>query len=177
MSAMKDHFLMLAAYNRWANNLLLGAVEKLDDEQYHKNVGAYFGSIHATLNHVLVADHVWLARFAGEADPYDTLDDVIIHDTFADLKEAREKEDGRIIAMVQMMSEADLSATFRFRTLRKPLVEAMPTSHALAHFFNHHTHHRGQVSVMLTQFGLKTPAMDMLYFQRDLQTGKVGRAA
>lgn len=174
---MKDFFLMHAAYNKWANDLVLGAVGELDDAQYHRDVGAFFGSIHATLNHVLVADHVWLARFAGEPEPYDTLDDIILYDTFADLKEARAKEDGRIIAMVQMMSEADLSATFRFRTLRKPLVEAMPTSHALAHFFNHHTHHRGQVSVMLTQFGLKTPAMDMLYFQRDLQIGRVGKAA
>ncbi|MBL8574950.1 MAG: damage-inducible protein DinB [Hyphomicrobiaceae bacterium] len=166
---MKDHFRMLAAYNTWANKLMFDCIAQLGEADYHKPMGAYFSSINRTLNHVLVADQVWLARFNGEVEPYDTLDDLVLYEDFADMRGARAKCDGHIEAMVSLLTAEDIAAVFRFRTLRKPLVEAMPMSHALAHFFNHQTHHRGQVSVMLTQLGLKTPAMDMLYFQRELQ--------
>lgn len=167
---MKDHFRMLAAYNTWANKLMFDCIAQLSEADYHKQMGAYFGSVNRTLNHVLVADQVWLARFNGEVEPYDTLDDLVLYEDFADMREARAKCDGHIEAMVSLLTEADIAAVFRFRTLRKPLVETMPMSHALAHFFNHQTHHRGQVSTLLTQLGLKTPAMDMLYFQRELQS-------
>jgi uncharacterized damage-inducible protein DinB len=164
--AMKDHFKMLAAYNSWANGVMCDVIATLSDEEYHRQMGAFFGSINRTLNHVLVADHIWLARFAGEAEPYDTIDDLVLFEDFADLREARVRSDGHIEAFVSLLTEDEIKAPFRFRTLKKPLVETMPLGDALAHFFNHHTHHRGQVSTLLTQLGRKTPAMDLLYFQR-----------
>ena len=65
---MRDHYRMLAAYNAWANRILYEEVGKLDDAAYRRNLGAFFGSLHRTLNHLLTADRIWMKRFTGAGD-------------------------------------------------------------------------------------------------------------
>ncbi|MEM9139580.1 MAG: DinB family protein, partial [Pseudomonadota bacterium] len=71
---MKAHFEMMAAYNAWANGRLYQAVEKLDDDDYRRDLGAFFRSLHGTLNHLYVADIIWMARFRGQPIPAWDLD-------------------------------------------------------------------------------------------------------
>ncbi len=169
---MQKHFRMFAAYNRWANERLYEAAAKLPDADYRAERGAFFGSLHGTLNHILVADRVWMRRFTGEG-PTPTRLDEILFDTLEPLAAARRDEDERIIAWVEGLSEADLAGTFTYRTLTRPTDVTQPRAPALAHFFNHQTHHRGQCHTLLTIAGGKSaaPEMDLIYFQRETGIG------
>ena len=116
---------MFAAYNRWANERLYEAAAKLPDADYRAERGAFFGSLHGTLNHILVADRVWMRRFTGEG-PTPTRLDEILFDTLEPLAAARRDEDERIIAWVEGLSEADLAGTFTYRTLTRPTDVTQP---------------------------------------------------
>ena len=94
---MLDHYRMFADYNRWANRLLYEAARNLGDADYRENKGAFFGSLHATFNHVLAADRIWLKRFTGTGDAPASLD-TLLFDDLASLSSARTTEDDRIIA-------------------------------------------------------------------------------
>jgi len=78
---MHDHFTQFARYNGWANRLLYTATAQLSDEQYRQDVGLFFTSVHGTLNHLLVADAIWMKRLTGEGEAPAKLD-VILHDGF-----------------------------------------------------------------------------------------------
>ena len=58
------HAHMMARYNRWQNRSLYAAVVTLSDAQRREDKGAFFGSLHKTLAHILWADRVWMSRFA-----------------------------------------------------------------------------------------------------------------
>ena len=73
---MKQHFMMFAAYNRWANARIYDAAAALPEEAFKRDVGAFFGSLMGTLNHILVADRIWLKRFTGEGEAPASLDTV-----------------------------------------------------------------------------------------------------
>src|SRR5260370_15378517 len=113
---MKAHYAALARYNAWANRHLYDAAAQLSDADYRADRGAFFKSMHCTLNHLLTADWVWMHRFTGEG-PSPTRLDAIQHERLADLRAAREAEDRRIIAYVDGLSEERLA-----RTLRHPRV-------------------------------------------------------
>jgi len=167
---MKAYFQMLAHYNRWANRLLLQACSSLPDHAYHHDLGAYFGSIHGTLNHLYVADAIWLHRLSGEGESPYSLEEQPF-DLLADLSAARAILDERLIALIDMMDEDEIHNSILYRTIRKPLVMEQPVSSALAHVFNHQAHHRGQVHSFLTQLRYKPPALDLIYFQRETGIG------
>jgi uncharacterized damage-inducible protein DinB len=104
---MKALFDMMAAYNAWANRRLYDSCANLTGEERRAGLGAFFGSLHGTLNHMLVADRIWMARFEGEEPPGDALD-AEIYDKFVALRSAREAEDSRISAHVAGLTEAAL---------------------------------------------------------------------
>ena len=112
---MKAQFEMLAAYNAWVNERLYEAAARLGDADYRADRGAFFGSLHGTLNHLLLGDRIWMHRFTGEGDEPKHLD-AILHDDFPSLRAARRAEDGRIITYVERLSEADLRGTIRYRS-------------------------------------------------------------
>ena len=170
---MNSPFPMLAAYNSWANRRLYDAVSALPDADYRADRGAFFRSVHGTLNHLLVADRIWMRRFSGEGPTYDRLD-LILHGRLDDLRAAREAEDERIIHWIGRLSENDLAATFTYTPITNPQPVTQPLAPALFHFFNHQTHHRGQAHAVLTGLGRDAPALDLITFQR--QTG-IGLAA
>lgn len=169
---MKSHFAMFALYNRWANQRLYAAAEKLSDADYRMNRGAFFGSLHGTLNHLLLADQIWRRRFTGDG-PVHTRLDAILHEQLAPLRAERVAEDESIIAFVDGMSESDLDGMFSFRTVVNPQDITQRYSAAMAHFFNHQTHHRGQAHAILTAAGGRdaAPSFDMIIFQRESGIG------
>jgi uncharacterized damage-inducible protein DinB len=157
--ALIRNFRMLARYNALANRRLYEACARLPDTERKQSRPAFFGSIHGALNHVIVGDRIWLARFAGQEAPSTNLD-AILYEDFGELREAREKEDSRIEAFAAGIDERFLKGKIRYvnnegRTLEDP-VELL-----VAHFFNHQTHHRGQVHDMLTQTNVPPPVLDL----------------
>ncbi len=162
---MKAHFEMMAAYNAWANARLQGAVEALGEADYRADLGAFFGSVHGTLNHLVVADRIWLARFRGEPPPGLRLDQ-IVHDDRAGLAAARRALDAEIIDFVAGLTEDRLAGDFSYRPITRDGEMTQKLAPALAHFFNHQTHHRGQVHALTTRLTGEAPALDLIYFQR-----------
>ena len=159
-------FPMLAGYNAWANRRLYEATAALDDTQYRADAGLFFKSLHGTLNHLLVADRIWMQRFTGEGEAPDRLD-AILHDDLADLRAARESEDHRITGFVGGLDEAALAGTFSYRRVTTPERFTQPLAPALLHLFNHQTHHRGQCHAGLTRLVGEAPALDLLFFHRE----------
>lgn len=167
---MTPHFRMLAAYNGWANNRLYDAAAALPDADYRADRGAFFKSVHGTLNHLLVADRIWMKRFTGAGEAPSRLDAILFED-LAPLRQAREAEDRRIIAYVDGLSEEALAGRFRFRRASSPEEFEQPLAPALLHVFNHQTHHRGQVHAMLTGLVGRAPELDLIFFQRESGMG------
>lgn len=170
---MKAHYEMFAAYNRWANRRLYDRAALLADADYRADRGAFFGSVHATLNHLLVTDRIWMRRFSGEGETYPRLD-LILHEDFSGLREAREAEDERIVSWFGSLDDRALQGTFTYRPVSRPEQEiTQPLGPALAHFFNHQTHHRGQVHAVMTGIGGRSaaPELDLVYFQRETGIG------
>jgi uncharacterized damage-inducible protein DinB len=162
---LKAHFDQLAAYNRWANQRMYTDAASLPDETRKRPAGLFFGGVHGTLNHLLVADHIWMRRFTGEGPQPERLNQVL-HEDFAVLRAAREAEDERIFAFVTGTDQYDRVLEYQNSSGRTFRQELGP---ALTHFFNHQTHHRGQVHAGLTIAGIREPAsLDLLVFQRGL---------
>lgn len=167
---MKRLYAMLAGYNAWCNRRLYDAAAQLPDADYRADRGAFFKSVHGTLNHLLATDRIWMKRFTGQGDAPTRLD-AILFDNLADLRAARETEDARIVAYIDRLTEADLAGRIRYRTITNPTDIEQPLAPVLSHFFNHQTHHRGQVHCLLTGFGRDAPALDLIAFQRETGTG------
>ena len=162
---LRKHFIMMAAYNRWANGILYDAASVLTDEEYRRDTGAFFASMHGTLNHVLVADMIWMHRFTGQGELPGRLD-TILHDSFEELRTAREAMDQRIQSWVDRLNDDVLGGRFTYVTATDMKTVSQRLAPALAHFFNHQTHHRGQAHATLTALGKPSLALDLIYFQR-----------
>ena len=165
---MKPHFAMMAGYNAWCNERIYDVAAQLSDADYRADRGAFFKSVHGTLNHLLVTDRIWLKRFSGQGEAPNRLD-AILFENLPELCAAREREDERIVGYIDGLSDADLAGRIRYKTITNPAEIEQPLAPALVHFFNHQTHHRGQVHCLLTGFGLEAPSLDLILFQR--QTG------
>jgi uncharacterized damage-inducible protein DinB len=166
-----DHCRMFAHYNAWANARVYEAAARLSDEQYRADRGAFFRSVHGTLNHLLVTDRIWMQRFTGRGETYDRLD-TILHERLDELRTAREAEDRRIVGWIDSLDDAALDGVIRYRRVSTPEEFVQPLAPALRHFFNHQTHHRGQAHMVLTTLGKEAPPLDLLFFQRLAATGK-----
>ena len=163
---MKSHYTMFAGYNAWANRRLYDAAASLSDADYRADRGAFFKSMHGTLNHLLATDLIWMKRLTGAGEAPDRLD-AVLHETFSPLRAAREAEDRRIVAWVQGLDEEKLRGTIRYRRVSTPEEFEQATMPALDHWFNHQTHHRGHAHMILTSLGRPAPELDLLFFQRE----------
>lgn len=163
---------MFARYNEWANRRLYDAAKKLPDADYRAERGAFFGSVHGTLNHILVADRIWMRRFTGKGPVYTKLD-MIVCDGLTALRAEREAEDQKIIDYIERLDPEKLATTFTYRTIVSPTDITQPLGPALSHFFNHQTHHRGQAHGLMTALAGRgaAPSMDMIVFQRETGIG------
>jgi len=160
--AVKAHFQQFAEYNAWANRRLYDTCARLDPAEFVAPRAGFFPSIQRTLNHILVADRIWMGRFEGMDAGIAGLDQVL-YDDFDALRAARDREDARIRRHVERLPEAALGGELAYRNMAG---EARRTERrwALAHFFNHQTHHRGQAHAMLSATAVTPPALDLLYF-------------
>jgi uncharacterized damage-inducible protein DinB len=166
-----DHARVSARYNRWMNDKLYAVAAKLTDAERKKDRGAFFGSIHGTLNHLLLADRVWLGRFTGaEVQEGDlgpggirSLDQELYAD-FDELRRERAKTDDEIEGYVATLTEEKLAGPLRY--LRHGVVNQFPLWHAVAHLYNHQTHHRGQVTTLLMQAGHDPGVTDLVALLR-----------
>jgi uncharacterized damage-inducible protein DinB len=167
MHIMKKHFVQFASYNTWANARLYEAALALGEVDYRRNVGAFFKSLHGTLNHLLVADRIWMKRLTGEGEPPSGLD-TIIHEDRQQLALARAEEDERIVRFVASLEEANFSGSLKYATTSGKSFE-QTTADILAHLFNHQTHHRGQAHTILSICtGKEPPSLDLLGMLRGL---------
>src|SRR3712207_8042096 len=116
---MKQHFGMMAGYNAWCNERLYDVAAQLSDADYCADRGAFFKSVHGTLNHLLVADRIWMRRFTGEGEAPARLDAILFAD-LGELRAARVREDERIAAYIEGLTDATLSGTIRYRTITNP---------------------------------------------------------
>src|SRR5215204_273352 len=162
---MKSRYVMFAAYNRWANARIYAAAAGLPGRDYRADRGAFFKSMHGTLNHLLVGDRIWMRRLTGTGDAPDRLD-AILYDDFAALRRARDEEDERIAHYVDRLTEEDLAGSLIYRTISNPRTIEQTLAPALDHFFNHQTHHRGQAHCLLTMLTGDAPSFDLIIFQR-----------
>jgi uncharacterized damage-inducible protein DinB len=163
---MKAHFVMMANYNEWANARLYRMAGKLEDALYRKEMGAYFKSLHGTLNHLLVSDRIWMHRLTGTGEHPEKLNAVLFED-LPSMHAARVAEDNRIIQFVQSLDESELEEVWEYRTLNGA-PQRQRRRQILAHLFNHETHHRGQAHAILTVLGVAEPEpLDLLIMQRE----------
>ena len=152
----------MARYNRWQNENLYGAADTLSAEERNRERGAFFGSIHKTLSHLLWADQVWMGRFTDQPRPPGGIpDSVALYPDWRALSEERARFDQSIVAWADAVDEAWLAQDQTYysggsgRNLTRPRVLLV------THMFNHQTHHRGQVHCMLTQAGAKPQDTDL----------------
>lgn len=160
-----QNFQMLAEYNAWADRLVYAATAELTHDELHRDTGAFFGSIFATLSHILTADRIWLNRFTGEGPKPLALNERP-YDRFEDLRAARVAEDDRLIRFTQTLTPGALEQSFTYSPVSSPEIITQKLWPALTHMFNHQTHHRGQVHAGLTGMGKPSLSLDLIYFVR-----------
>jgi uncharacterized damage-inducible protein DinB len=154
-----EHFQTLARYNSIVNQRLYDACSSLSDDDYRKERFGSFGSIHRTLNHILLGDRVWMDRFEGAGLTTPPLD-TILYEEFAALRQARQNEDARIEIFMASLTDEFFASKIRYVN-SKSLEFSDPALLVVPHMFNHQTHHRGQVHTMLSHAGIKPPSLDM----------------
>ncbi len=154
---------LMARFNAWVNARLYGSVAGLADDEYRKDRGAFFGSIHNTLNHLLVVDRLWTGRIEGLDRGVRALDQ-ILYDDFEGLRAARIDEDARLVALVDRLGDEGARAPVTYRRILGSGEQRTRCDHILITLFNHQTHHRGQVHDMLTQTAVAPPPLDLIIF-------------
>lgn len=164
--------LLMAEYNRWMNEKVYAAATNLTEDEFMADKKAFFGSVCGTLNHLLVGDLIWLNRFSTLHGDFSALQplaafpkphaiDQCLFNSIGDLKAAREKLDEIILAFAGQVSPLHLELNLQYRNT-KGEAHSKPFGELLQHFFNHQTHHRGQVTTLLSQFGKDVGATDLL---------------
>jgi uncharacterized damage-inducible protein DinB len=164
----RDYCVMMARYNAWQNRQLEGFLDALEPKELTKNRKAFFGSILGTVNHLLWGDQMWMSRFdGGPAPTLGIKDSPRLHATLGAWSAERFRTDGRIRLWADAVRNVDLQGDLTWhsgilgRDMRTPMAQAV------THFFNHQTHHRGQVHAMLTAAGSDAPVSDLLFMPED----------
>jgi uncharacterized damage-inducible protein DinB len=154
-------FRALSDYNIWINQRLYAACADLSDAERRLDRGAFFHSIHGTLNHLLLGDRLWLARFQQRAYEVCALDDEL-YQRFDELRDERHKTDREIATWLASLSDEQLAAPFVYRSIVQPANHCFPLWFLITHFFNHQTHHRGQLTTLLHQAGIDVGVTDLI---------------
>ncbi len=177
--ARQQQYALMGRYNRDMNQRLYAAAANLSEDQLADNVGAFFQSIVGTLNHLYVADIMWLQRFAKRqfaaagclaeiavmASP--TSLNQVIYEDFDDLLRARRALDAQICQWSEALTEDCFDQPFVYKN-SKGHDFCKPFGLVLQHFFNHQTHHRGQVTTLLSQQGVDVGVTDLLLWIEEL---------
>lgn len=158
----------MARYNAWQNRQITGFAEALPAEETTRDRGAFFGSILGTLNHLLWGDLMWMSRFDGGAAPAAPgADSPTLHPTIADWSAERFRTDGRIRRWADGLRNVDLQGSLSWYSGVVGAEVSKPVALCVVGFFNHQTHHRGQVHAMLTAAGSDAPVSDLFLMPED----------
>jgi uncharacterized damage-inducible protein DinB len=172
-STLLENYGFLARYNRWFNQRLYAACAQLPDEERQRDRGAFFGSIHRTLNHIVWGDRMWLRRFAAQGVdmpalraevlelPEGARHETLLYEDWSALCVARDELDAAIEQWVAQMPPSFPLSIMRYGNT-KGMQREHPAWQALTHFFNHQTHHRGQVTALLAQAGIDPGTTDLI---------------
>ncbi len=175
--SIKQNFEHMAAYNRWMNQKIYRSAARLSEAELHADRKAFFRSVFGTLNHILVADTIWLKRFARHPSNFHALQAVldidapsslsqVLHDNFAQLEIARCVMDEIIIRMCSEAAVDDYIQPLRYvTTTGQGFVDDFAI--LVQHFFNHQTHHRGQITTLLSQSAIDVGATDLVAMLRE----------
>ena len=167
----------LARYNTWMNERLYALCATLTDEDRKRDLGAFFHSVHGTLNHLLLADRAWLGRFTRDRTLAESGDgegraialtgrlDQELYTDFELLRRERKRTDAAIETWVRGLDATRLAAPLSYRTSKGDPHEH-PLWWAVTHFFNHQTHHRGQLTTLLSQLGHDPGVTDLIALLR-----------
>jgi uncharacterized damage-inducible protein DinB len=151
---------MLAEYNRWMNEKVYAAAARLTDAQRREDRGAFFKSLHGTLDHIVWGDTAWLARLEGRKVALPAAG-TIMHDEFEALSRARATLDSQILAWARTVTPEWLARPFTWTSQVYATTFKHPTWALVAQMFNHQTHHRGQATTLLMQFGIDPGVTDI----------------
>lgn len=155
---------MMARYNAWQNSEIRKLVEAMPEAELTEDRGAFFGSIFATLNHILWADVFWLYRLGvGEKPDFAGSKHTEATPTIHVWGAERFKVDGRINEWTRLLKAVDLTGDVEWTSVLKDQKMSTPRAQCIMHMFNHQTHHRGQVHAMLTASGQKTTDTDLVF--------------
>ncbi|PCI27599.1 MAG: damage-inducible protein DinB [SAR324 cluster bacterium] len=169
---MKSNFELMASYNQWMNKSTYEAASNLAEDELEADLGAFFGSIIGTLNHILVGDRIWLKRFASHDAAFPSLDyvralevpsslDTTLYLNLSALRDARVKMDEVIVEFASELADEAIGSTLSYSNTKGERF-TKNFGFLLQHFFNHQTHHRGQVSILLSQSGVDVGVTDLL---------------
>ena len=153
---------LFAAYNSWINDRLYAACAGLPDEERKRDRGAFFRSIHGTLNHLLLADSIWMGRFEAKPFAFSSLDQEL-YAGFDELRARRGEMDRRIERWAEGLTDAALDAKLTFTSVLSKRTHSPTLWKVVAHFFNHQAHHRGQLTTLLSQAGVDYGGTDLLF--------------
>jgi uncharacterized damage-inducible protein DinB len=152
----------MAAWHAWAFDQLYAVVDRLDDDQYRREAGLFFKSVHGTLNHMLLVEHVWRGRLVGERFEAKSLADEVEPDR-ARLRLRLRDHAAIWVATLDALEDERLAGDLAYRSLKGDAY-TIPRASLVQTVFAHGAHHRGQISTVLTQWGLEAPVMDFPYF-------------
>jgi uncharacterized damage-inducible protein DinB len=159
-----DYVRLMAGYNRWQNDSLFATTDTLTDAARRQDRGAFFSSIHGTLSHLIWADAIWMHRFAGTPKPPGGIkDSPSLVDDWADLAAQRIALDATIITWAGTVGNDWLRANMTWFSGAAGREVTKPNWFLTTHFFNHQTHHRGQIHAMLTAAGAKPDDTDLFF--------------
>ncbi|TKZ20760.1 damage-inducible protein DinB [Shimia litoralis] len=159
---------MMAQYNAWQNSQMKSVLEKLTEADLRADRGAFFGSIMATANHLLWGDLLWMARFdGGEAPTAQLADSGQTTPTMAVWGAERFRTDGRIKQWASALTQDQMSGDLSWMSASLGREVSRPISQCIVHFFNHQTHHRGQIHTMVTSLGMTTGDTDLVFMPED----------
>lgn len=158
-----QHVRLMAQYNRWQNRSIYASADTLSDMARREDRGAYFGSLHTTLAHILWADRVWMNRFAGTppTSPEDRQGKGSAYQDWERLKRERGAFDEEISVWAGKVTETWLAADFTWSNVAGTRTATQPAWRLATHFFNHQTHHRGQAHALLTGLGVTPDDTDL----------------
>jgi uncharacterized damage-inducible protein DinB len=159
---LRQHLRLMAGWNVWAYERTWAIVDQAPDADYRRDVGLFFGSIHRTMNHMLLVEQMWRGRLTGTPLAMTGLDQELESDRLR-LKQRQFESAGWWRPYVDSLSDQVLLGDFSYRSIKGDSY-TMPRSAIVHTMFTHGTHHRGQVSAALTQLGLEAPVLDYPHF-------------
>jgi uncharacterized damage-inducible protein DinB len=155
----RAHAETMAEYNHWMNLKLYAVCAEVPDEQRREDRGAFFKSIHGTLNHILVGDRIWLGRFTGNSYVAQLRQE--LYSDFNELRQQRETTDQQILEWSKQLTDERLSQPLRYKSASDGIERVFPQWLLVMHLFNHQTHHRGQLTTLLSQLGYDPGVTDL----------------